>query len=146
MRTLSSVRLGIRVAYYSTPKAFKTNTRALTGGPTFPTLEDMEQVFAQVDISQTFQPAQHFKTVGDLISVVIPNVFVLAGIITFVLLVFGGFGMIVGAGSGDSKKLEEGRKAITGAVVGLIIVVASIWIIQIIETLTGMNGKLLPMR
>ena len=85
----------------------------------------MQPVFAQVDIGQTFQPAQHFSTLGDLVSVVIPNAFVLAGIIAFILLIFGGFGIIVGAGSGDTKKLEEGKKAITGAVIGLIIVIGS---------------------
>jgi hypothetical protein len=111
-----------------------------------PYTDDMEHVFALVDISQEFTPASHFKSLGDLISVVIPNVFVLAGIITFILLVFGGFGIIVGAGSGDSKKLEEGQKAITGAIIGLIVVVGSIWILQNIETLTGMSGKLLPMK
>ncbi len=105
----------------------------------------MKQVFAQVDIGTYFQPAQHFTTLGSLVSVIMPNAFILAGIIAFVLLVFGGFGIIVGAGSGDPKKIEQGKKAITGAAIGLIIIVASVWIIQIIETITGMNGKLLPL-
>jgi len=32
------------------------------------------------------------------------------GVIMFALLVFGGFGMIMAGGSGDTKKLEEVKK------------------------------------
>ena len=75
---------------------------------------------------------------------IVQNAFVLAGIIAFVLVIAAGFGMIVGAGSGDTKQLEQGKKAITAAVLGLIIIVGSFWIIQIIETITGQT--LLPLK
>jgi hypothetical protein len=104
----------------------------------------MERVFAAVDIEQTFAPAGTFKDIGSLVSVIVPNVFTLAGIIAFVLLILGGFGFIVAAGAGDSKKMEQGKKTLTGAAVGLIIILGSFWIIQIVETLTGMKGQLLP--
>jgi hypothetical protein len=104
----------------------------------------MGKVFAEVRIDEVFTPAKDFRTLGDVVSVVVQNAFVLAGIIAFVLLIASGFGIIASAGSGDTKKLEQGKKAITGAVLGLIIIVGSFWIIQIIETLTGMQGKLLP--
>lgn len=104
----------------------------------------MHPVFAQVDIKSKFTPASNFDTIGSLVSVISSNAFTIAGIIAFIFLILGGFGYIVGAGSGDTKQLEQGRKAITGAVVGLIIIVGSFWIIQIIETITGM--VLLPTR
>ena len=63
----------------------------------------------------------------------------LAGVITFILLIFGGISIIVGAGSGDTKKLEQGKKTLTGALAGLLIVVTSVWLIQIIEKVTGLN-------
>lgn len=78
-----------------------------------------------------------FDTFGDLVSVVVRNAFVLAGIMSFLLLVFGGFSVIMGAGAGDTKQLEKGKQTITGAVTGLIIVVTSYWIVQIIEKITG---------
>ena len=102
----------------------------------------MGKVLALVNINDVFTPAKNFNTIGSLVSVITQNAFVLAGIIAFVLLIFGGFGVIVSAG--DSKKLEDGKKAITGAVIGLIIIVASFWIIQIIETLSGLT--LLPLK
>ena len=98
----------------------------------------MHQVFA-VDIATVFAPANTFNDFGSIVSVIVKNAFVFAGIISFVLLILGGFGVIVGAGSGDTKKLEQGKKAVTGAVVGLLIVVLSVLIVQVIATITGLD-------
>lgn len=96
----------------------------------------MEQVFA-VDIKSVFAPAATFNSYGAIVSVVVKNAFVLAGIISFILLIVGGFGVIVGSGSGDAKGMEQAKKAVTGAVVGLIVVVTSVLIVQLIATITG---------
>jgi hypothetical protein len=96
----------------------------------------MQQVFA-VNIRDVFAPATTFNDFGSIVSVIVKNAVVFAGIISFVLLVLGGFSVIVGAGSGDTKKLEQGKKAVTGAVVGLLIVVLSVLIVQVIATVTG---------
>ena len=108
----------------------------------------MEHVFAAgdtgVEIGKVFTPATTFNSLGDLVSVIVPNAFVLAGILTFILLILGGFGIIAGAGSGDTKKMEQGKQAITGAVLGLIVVIGSFWIVQIIQSLTGVT--ILPMK
>jgi hypothetical protein len=102
----------------------------------------MERTLAQVNIQKSFPPAENFDTIGSLVSVVAQNAFVFAGVIAFVILIFGGFAIIMGAGAGDTKQLEQGKKAMTGAAIGLIIIIGSFWIIQILETLTGMS--LLP--
>ena len=99
----------------------------------------MEKVFAVVNIETEFPISKTFTTFGDLVNVIVRNAFMLAGVITFILLIFGGFGVIVGAGSGDTKKLEQGKKTLTGALAGLLIVVTSVWLIQIIEKVTGLN-------
>ncbi|MDP1722400.1 MAG: hypothetical protein Q8L37_04255 [Candidatus Gottesmanbacteria bacterium] len=98
----------------------------------------MEQIFAGElkDISGTFSA---FPTFGALVTVIVRNAFVLAGIISFLLLVFGGFSVIMAAGSGDTKELEKGQKTITYAVLGLILVVVSYWIVQIIEKVSGVR-------
>ena len=98
----------------------------------------MERVLAQVNIRE-FAPNPNLTTFGDAVSVVVRNAFMLAGLITFVLLVFGGLGVIMGAGSGDTKKLESGKKTVTGAVIGLNIVVTSFWLVQLLERITGMT-------
>lgn len=104
----------------------------------------MERVLAQVNIADSFPPATTFETVGSLVSVIGQNAFVLAGVIAFVILIFGGFAILTGAGAGDTKQLEKGKQAMTGAVIGLLIIIGSFWILQIIETITGMKGKFLP--
>lgn len=102
---------------------------------TFP----MERIFAQdsVDIKDIFQPAGSFATLGDLVSVLLKNAFTIAGVIFFVLLIFGGFTFIVSAGGGDAKKAEQSKKTITAAATGLVLIFASYWIIQLIEIITG---------
>lgn len=92
-------------------------------------------VFA-VDLS-TLAPSQDIDTFGTLVTAIVKNAFVLAGVISFILLILGGFGVIVSAG--DSKKLESARGRIVGSVIGLIIVVGSFWIIQILEKITGLK-------
>ncbi len=84
-----------------------------------------------------FAPAGTFKNFGSIVSVVVKNAFVLAGIISFILLIIGGLGVIMSAGSGDAKQMEQAKKSITGAVLGLIIVVTSVFIVQVIATITG---------
>lgn len=99
------------------------------------------RVFAQVDIRSepSFQSLRTFTTYGSLVNVIVRNAFVLAGIISFVFLVFGGFSIIIGAGGGDTKKMEQGKQAMVGAVTGLLIVVFSLWIVQTIEVITGIS-------
>lgn len=98
----------------------------------------MERIFA-VELQKTSETFESFLTFGSLASVIVRNAFVLAGIISFLLLVFGGFGAIIAAGSGDTKQLEKGKQTITYAVLGLILVVTSYWIVQIIETVSGIS-------
>ena len=92
----------------------------------------LETVFAE-DLSQLAPTS--FTTFGQLVSVIVKNVFVLAGIVSLFLLIFGGFNVIVAAG--DAKKAQQGKTAITGAVMGLMLIFGSFWIIQIIEVITG---------
>ena len=93
---------------------------------------------AIVNIKEIFAPANTFPTFGSLVSVLLKNSLVFAGILLFFLLIFGGFGVITAAG-GDAKKLEQGKKAITAAITGLLLIIAAYWIIEIIQTITGVN-------
>lgn len=77
--------------------------------------------------------------VADLISIILSNAIILAGVILFFLFLIGGFMLVAGAGQSDPEKAAKGQKAVTSAVIGFIIVFASYWIIMIIEKLTGFN-------
>jgi hypothetical protein len=80
-----------------------------------------------------------FPTLGAFISLLLKNVFTLAGIILLALLVFGGLTFILGAGSGDAKKAEQAKSAITSSLIGFLVIFASFFIIQIIEVITGLS-------
>ena len=91
-----------------------------------------------VDIQSTFfgdHAAQSLDSPRSFISSVLPNVYIIAGVILFLHLVVGGFLLITAAGNTDQA--QNGQKALTSAIIGFIVVFASYWIIQIIETITG---------
>ncbi|MEK7073867.1 MAG: hypothetical protein AAB960_00895 [Patescibacteria group bacterium] len=95
----------------------------------------IERVFAES--LQNLAPNPNLTTYGMLVTAIVKNAFILAAVISFILLIFGGFNVIVAAG--DAKKAEQGKTALTGAVTGLLLVLGSFWIIQIIEVITGTN-------
>jgi len=80
-----------------------------------------------------------WPNLGALIGVLLKNALILSGFIFLLLLIFGGFGLIMGAGSGDAKKTAQGQQSITTAAIGFALVVGAYWIIQLIEILTGVK-------
>jgi heme/copper-type cytochrome/quinol oxidase subunit 4 len=77
------------------------------------------------------------QTIGGFISAVLPNVFIIAGVILLLLLLFGGFMTIMNSDNPEAQ--DKGKQAITSALIGFVIIFASYWIIQIIQVLTGVN-------
>ena len=74
-----------------------------------------------------------------LVSIILSNALVIAGIIMLFLMIGGGIGMIAGAGQGNPESAARSRQAVTAAVIGFIIIFAAYWIIQIVEIVTGLN-------
>ena len=101
--------------------------------------------YAQVNIGEQFWffgttgIKDVFPNLGVLISTLLFNVYVLAGILLFLLLFFGGFNIIAGAGGGNPEQTARGGKAVGGALIGFLIIFVSYWIIKIIEIVTGLN-------
>jgi hypothetical protein len=75
--------------------------------------------------------------IGVLISRVISVAFILAGILTFALLVMGGIEWLTSGG--DKSKTESARNRITAAVVGLAIVAASWALMKLIAYFFGVD-------
>ncbi len=78
-----------------------------------------------------------YTSASDLLNNVLPNVYVAAGVVIFFMFILGGFKVISSAS--DSHKMEEGKKTITFAIMGLLVVFASYWIIQLIQVVTGLQ-------
>jgi hypothetical protein len=67
--------------------------------------------------------------------VVIKNIYILTGIILFVMIIVGGIGMI--ANAGNSEKQKQSSQTLTSAVLGYLIMFAAYWIVKIIEIVIG---------
>ena len=78
-----------------------------------------------------------YSGAGTLINNVLPVIYAGAGLILFFMIVFGGFTIIMNAN--DSHKMDEGKKTITAAIIGLVVLFAAYWIIQIIQVVTGVS-------
>ena len=76
--------------------------------------------------------------IGSLISTLLPNIYMVAGIIFFFLIIGGGFAIISSAGKGAKEGVANGQKALTAGIIGFILIVGSYWIIKVIEIVTGL--------
>lgn len=59
------------------------------------------------------------------------------GTVVVILIIFAGYKFITSGG--DSKQIEGARKAITYAIIGLLVVLLSFFIINLIATITGVT-------
>ena len=80
-----------------------------------------------------------FPTLSSIVTVILKNSITLAGILFLLLLIFGGLMFIIGAGNTDSKKAAQGKALITDALIGFVVVLMAFFIVQIIETVTGIK-------
>lgn len=81
--------------------------------------------------------ATGYRSIGQLISVILPNVYVIAGVILFLIFVFWGIRYLTSGG--NPEETAKANKAITTALIGFVIVFASYWLIQIVQIITGLN-------
>lgn len=99
-------------------------------------LDNTQKIFAQGGNISITQPAEmRITDLGTLISGAIGVAFIIAGIIIFAFLVFGGLLYITS--SGDKSQTEKGTQAVTGAMVGFAIIAAAYAIILLIEYVFG---------
>jgi len=89
----------------------------------------------------TYEGKTDFKfvngNVGDIVSGLLPYVYVLAGLILLLMLISGGIGLMTSAGNPDKSKAAMGK--ITGGLIGFLIIFVSYFIAQIVEVLLGVS-------
>ena len=93
---------------------------------------------AAVDIGKEYQPGKitALQSLGGLVSSFLPKILLVAGIIFFLLTVAAGVAVIAGAGSGNPQNQERAKSFMTYSIIGLVIIFASYWIVQIISFVT----------
>ncbi len=93
-----------------------------------------------IDIYKNFLIGGHpsqFTTIASLVNLLYKSLLVLAGIVFLFLVILGGFSYIAGAGEEKSNQVEKGKKAITWAIIGFLIIFSAYWLIQIVGLFTG---------
>lgn len=80
---------------------------------------------------------QDLTTTGGIINQLLAFAFPLAGLILFVMIVWGGFTMVSGAT--NKKSLDDGKKRIVAAVLGFVLLFIAYWIMQILEVVFGVQ-------
>jgi hypothetical protein len=75
-------------------------------------------------------------TIGGIISILLPYIFVLAGLALLLMLIFGGFQLMTSAG--NPKGMESGKNKVMYALVGFLIIFASFWLVKIFQVILGL--------
>ena len=76
---------------------------------------------------------------GTLISFLLPNLIILAGVIFLVIIILNGFYMLQDAGTGNAQQMAKHRNSFIYALAGLLLVMSAYFILQIVATSTGVN-------
>ncbi len=78
--------------------------------------------------------------IGGVISLLLPNAMVIAGVFFVFLILYGGYQYVINSGQMDSVQVaQKAQRSITQGAIGLLLVVAAYFILQIIGTITGIN-------
>lgn len=72
-----------------------------------------------------------------ILEAIIPYVMAFAGIILFLMLIFGGITMLSSAGNPEGVK--KGQQMITNALLGFVIIFVAFWIMQALQIVFGLK-------
>lgn len=77
------------------------------------------------------------KTVGDVISAMLPYIYVFAGLGLLLMLIYGGIELMTAAGNPDKVKAGYGR--ISAGLIGFVVVFISYMVVKVVEIILGVT-------
>ncbi|MDO5561460.1 MAG: hypothetical protein Q4G02_01665 [bacterium] len=81
--------------------------------------------------------SDRYLSTSDLVNVIVRYLFIAGGVVFFALIIYSGYKLVF---MGDKQKaLSSVKQYLTTGVIGLAIMLAAYWIVQIIETITGLT-------
>lgn len=86
-----------------------------------------------VTINGPLNATKNFTNLASVVNNSLTFVFAIAGILLLLYLIWGGFDYLTSMG--DPKKAEAANKKISSAIIGIIIIFISYWIVQLAEYL-----------
>ncbi|MBI4136429.1 hypothetical protein HY469_00040 [Candidatus Roizmanbacteria bacterium] len=96
---------------------------------------DPEGTPTQVEFPGPTQMQGRFSDIGDVITELIPITLSVAGLILFVMLIWGGYDFLFSGG--DPGKIESGKTRIMHAIIGFIIVFVAYFLVQLLGYIFG---------
>lgn len=98
--------------------------------PAFAQVQNDETININTDIFK-------IRSIADLIRIIINMIMIVAGILVFGFMLFGGIQYI--SSGGDKLQAQQARDKITYAIIGLIIIVAAYAVTKVMELVFGIN-------
>ncbi|MBU2577570.1 hypothetical protein KKA69_01940 [Patescibacteria group bacterium] len=75
--------------------------------------------------------------VGDIINIILPYLFIIAGLLLFFYLIAAGFQMMTSPG--DEKAAASAKAKITNALAGFVILFVSFWLVKLLGYILGLE-------
>jgi len=113
--------------------------RLLAQGLKLPTYQDVESskgwTLGQFRLPNEINFGE--ATVGDVISALIPYIFMIAGLVFFVFLIWSGFEFLMSAG--DPEKVKSAQGKLVNAIIGFVVIFVAYWLVQILGVIFGLQ-------
>jgi hypothetical protein len=88
-----------------------------------------------LQLSDSTKVSSVYDTPAFIVNLLISNLYIVAGIILFIIIIAAGFKFI----TGGKKGAEDAKNMIQTALIGFIIMFSAYWIMQIVALLTGIT-------
>jgi hypothetical protein len=101
------------------------------------------QLLAQLSIGgqKIDSPLVGINNIGDLVNRIMTFLIPIAGIILFLVIIWGGYDFMMSGGA--PEKVKSGRAKITTGIIGFILLVLSYFFAKLIGTIFGLGGGIL---
>ena len=85
-----------------------------------------------LQLSDSTKVSERYSSVGFLVNLLVDNIFVVAGIVLFLMFFFAGFQFIAKGKEG----VAEARQIAIAAILGFIVMFSAYWIVQLVKYVT----------
>jgi len=83
----------------------------------------------------------NIRTIGDVVNLILPFLYGIAGIILFFVILWGGFNILLSGG--ESEKLESGRMQITSGIIGFVLLAVSFLLARLVTYIFGLGNGII---
>lgn len=105
----------------------------------FPILKNQVGLDEQLRLTKLADNPTVGETYGDfsvVVNLIVSNLFVVAGIIIFFLIIGAGFSYL----KDTEKGKDDAKNLATGAVIGFLVMFSAYWIVQLFKLVTGIDS------